>query len=292
MSAVASLSESREVRDGAAAIALAPVRQIGGVDIRFARRGATTVAMDRAEAGGYRVRTPSSEFGAEAVLMNTGGGLVGGDRAEQRIALHDDAVALVTTSAAERVYRSLGPPARVAVDLTVAEHARLAWLPQETILYDGARLERTIDASIAGSGTLLAAEVTALGRRASGEQMRSGAIMDRWRIRRDGRLAYADSYVIDGALDAMMARRAVGAGASVFGTLLYLAHDAETQLDAVRAGIGAWVATAGTCRAAASAWNGMLVMRLQGSNLASLRALIVRVVPRLLGRPMPRNWWS
>ena len=292
MSAAASPSEWSASRAAQASGALAPIRQVGGTEVTFAARGTETVALERGERGGFRVRIPMSEHGTEAVLMNTGGGLVGGDHAVQRITARRGARALVTTPAAERVYRSLGPPARSDVALSIEADARLAWLPQETLLYDGARLERRLEADVDPTASLLVAELAVLGRRASGETIGSGSFHDRWRLRRGGRLVYAEAARLDGAMSATMARPAIGGGARIVGTAVLVAPDAEDRLEALRAVIDRWRSAGGPHHAAASAWNGMMVVRMLGGALAPLRDLVARMAPLLIARPMPRTWWT
>src|SRR5579864_2859558 len=78
----------------------------------------------------------------EAVLINTAGGIAGGDRLECSVAALPGASIAVTSQAAEKVYRALHEPARVATRLKALESAKLAWLPQETIVFNWARRHR------------------------------------------------------------------------------------------------------------------------------------------------------
>src|SRR4029077_13026294 len=101
---------------------------------------------------------------------------------------------------AEKIYRSLGPATAVTVRLALARGARLRWLPQETILFDRARLARSIEVDMEEGASLLIAEAIVFGRSAMGETVEDGAIADRWRIRRGGRLVFAESLRLDGAI--------------------------------------------------------------------------------------------
>ena len=146
----------------------------------------------------------------EAVIVNTGGGMAGGDRFAIDLSLGAGASLIAGTAAAEKIYRSTGPDAEMDVTLDVGEGARLAWLPQETILFDRARLSRRIDVDLAESASLLMAEAVVFGRAAMGEAMEQGFFADRWRVRRGGKLVFADSARLDGAIADKARRPAVG----------------------------------------------------------------------------------
>jgi len=280
--------ESVQQRRAATARALQPLRQIGGTELVFVRRGAVTAAADVGERGGYRVRLPHGGQGAEAVLLNTGGGMVGGDRAEHTVKLEGGAAAIVTTGAAERIYRSLGPRSDIAVRLELGAGAALAWMPQETILYDGGMLARRLEADMHSSARLLVLEMAVLGRRADGVRPRAGALRDTWRVRRGGRLVFAENLVLEGDLDALLSRPAVAGDrfSRVAALLLYAASDAADKLSLVRAG------TARGEETGASVWNDLLVVRMLGSRVATVRDRLAAFIPALIGRAMPRTWWT
>ncbi len=286
MSAAALLSEERPPGAAQSASLLAPVRVTGGVTIAFASGPRGTYAARFSEADGYRVRFPRGGIGAEAVLLNTGGGVAGGDQVSFDITAEAASSATVTTQSAERIYRALGPgPARLSVRLTVGEDARLTWLPQGSILFSGARVSRAIEADVAPRGRLLMTEILVFGRKAMGETVTAGAFADRWRIRRGGRLAYADNVKLDGPIAALMSRGAIADGARVIGTILMIAADAEDKLAGVREALGA-----SQIRIAASAWNGMLAVRCLGHDSEAVHRAVASVVPVLTGSRMPRVW--
>ena len=229
------------------------------------------------EQGAAKVRFPDGN--REAVLINTGGGLAGGDEFSFGIAAGADARLTVTTQAAERVYRSLGPPAAITTRLTAGAGAFLSWLPQETILFDGASLSRQIAADIAADATLLAVEPVIFGRKEMGEVIGHIALKDRWRIRRGGRLIFADDIAIEGALPGSSATLA---GAGAMATLLYVAADAEAKLDPLRGAM-----TGG----GASAWNGKLVARLLAADGFALRKALIPALCLLAGQAgLPKVW--
>jgi len=249
-------------------------RSEGSVHLAVGTRGILRLR----EAHAAKVRMP---FGVpEAILINTGGGLAGGDRFSFDITAEDLASLTVTSQAAERVYRTLGPAAEVEVTLTAKDHARLMWLPQETILFDGAALTRRLTAALSPSARFLAVESIILGREAMGEQVAQARLADRWRIRQGDKLIFADDLVFDGAppqTDATLGT------ARAFATVVLVAPEAEGLLDPVRAAIGA--------RGAASAWSGKLVARLAARDGFDLRKSLIPALTLLAGGgSLPKTW--
>ena len=143
-----------------------------------------------------RIMFPGAGGGAveEAVLVNTAGGIAGGDRLECGVTALANASIAVTSQAAEKIYRALNEPARIATKLKACEAAKLAWLPQETIVFNWGRLSRETEIEVSSGAELLALEWLVLGRAAHGEEMVGGHIADSWRVKKDGRLIWADSF--------------------------------------------------------------------------------------------------
>jgi urease accessory protein len=262
------------------------IRVRGGVGIDFRNDGAGTYAARLAEADGYRVRLPAGGDGAEAVLLNTGGGIAGGDRVALEVGVGAHAAATVTSVSAERVYRSAGAPARIDVALTIGENGRLDWLPQETILSSGARLERRLDVTMAASATLVIADIVILGRHGAGEAMRAGAVTDRWQVRRDDRVVHVEALRLSGDVASAMARPAIGGGAHVVATLLCVGPDIGRRIDAVRAVLATSVAV----EAAASTWDDKLVVRALAARGDHMRAAIAAALCAVRPGPLPRTW--
>jgi urease accessory protein len=260
------------------------IRAAGGVRLDFAAVGRRTQAMRIAESGGYRARFPRGEE-CEAVLINTGGGMAGGDRLAIDISLATGAEAVVTTQAAEKIYRAQDLATTIAVSLDLAPASRLAWLPQETILFDGAAVERRLSIDMAGSASLTLAETVFFGRSAMGESLTSGAFRDRWSIRRDGRLIWEERVSLADDIAATLARPAVGRGARAIATVLHVAPDAESRLDEARALLEGFGSECG-----ASAWDGLLVTRFLAADAAVLRRDLVRFLEGFRTRFMPRSW--
>jgi urease accessory protein len=237
------------------------------------------------EAGMLRVRFPNGERRdtLDAVIVNTAGGLAGGDRAEIAMTAAAQARLTVTTAAAEKIYRSLGPTTQIAVKLEAGAGAALAWLPQETILFDRMRLRRTIDVALARDASLVMLEAVVFGRCAMGERVTSGCFLDRWRVRVDGALAFADAIRLDGEIAKLLERRAVaGAGVAV-ATVLKIPGDDQT-VAAVRA-----VEAACSGEVGVSTWNGLMIGRLVAPTDAALRGDLFRILTALAVAP-PRLW--
>ena len=223
-------------------------------------------------------------------MVNTGGGMAGGDRALFAFACDAGAAATLTAAAAEKVYRADGDATRVAVRLGAAGGGALEWLPQETILFDGARLDRRFEVDLAADAAFLSVETLVFGRLAMGESVRRGALRDRWRVRRGGTLVFTDDVRIEGDMAATLDRPALGAGARAAATILLVSPDAETRLDGVRERLHAGPPEAAGMTAGASAWNGMLLVRALSPSPERLRGVIVSVVAALRGRAPPRSW--
>lgn len=257
-------------------------RATGRVALSVAAEGDRTRRRVVREEGSFRVRFPNAEGDAlEAVLVNTGGGMTGGDRFSVALDVGENARLVAGTAAAEKIYRSTGPDVTMDVTLKVAAGAHLSWLPQETILFDRARLARTIDIDLAAGASLLMAEAIVFGRAAMGEILNEGCWRDRWRLRHDGRLVFAENVRLDGAIAERLARPAVAGGAIALATVLITPGN-DDALAAVRD-----CAFAG--EVGISAWNGIAVARLVAPDGAALRSDIVMLLAAL-GRRVPRLW--
>jgi urease accessory protein len=171
------------------------------------------------------------------------------------------------------------------VQLTVGEGARLAWLPQETILFDRARLSRRIDVDMADGAFLLMAEAVVLGRAAHGEAMNEGSFTDRWRVRRAGKLIYADTARLDGAIAEKLGQAAVTKGGIAFASVL-IAPGGEEPLASLRALNEHFTGEVGV-----SSWNGITLARLCAKDGAALRHDLTALLTAL-GQPVPRLWLS
>jgi len=273
----------------------ADLRAHGRLFLEALALGERTVLGRLEEGGPSRARFPSSGRrgrSLEAVVLNIGGGIAGGDSSEMRIRAEQNARLVVTTQAAEKIYRSDGATSLISVDLNVGEGASLDWMPQATILFEGARVERSITANIATDARLLLIEPVILGRTARGERMSYGQLFDRWRIRRGGKLIYADGLHLDGDIAGTLDRRAVAGGYAALATILLVAPDAESRLEAVREALSLPDELPEHLEAGASAWDGMLSIRLLGRDGWVVEAAIRRIISSLGVVDPPRIWHS
>ena len=264
------------------------VRSQGTIDMSFARQGSATLLARSYQAGCLRLRVPRRiESGRPcAVLINTSGGLAEGDILSQSLAWETGSRGTVTTQAAEKVYRAQAEGGKIATRIDVAEHAEAEWLPQETILFDHARLRRDTQINLGTNASFLGIEAIVLGRTAMDERMQDGMLSDSLRIRREGKLIYADTLRLDGAVEQAVNRPAMGNGACAMAVILYVATGAAALLNPLRQ-----VLDHAGGLVAASAWNGMLAVRMLASNGATLRRDIVAALSVLRdGRPLPRVW--
>ena len=236
------------------------------------------------ESGSLRVRFPSPEAeGLSAVFVNTAGGVAGGDRFEIEITAGEGSRIALTTAAAEKVYRAEGPAAELEITLKAAARSHLSWLPQETILFDGARLSRRIDIDLAESASLLLAEIVVFGRIAMGERMLHGELVDRWRLWRGDKLVFAETVRLDGNIGEKLAKTAVANGGVAVGTALMVPGD-EALVERVRELSSSFGGEVGI-----SAWNGFAMARFCAQDAAKLRADMITVL-RATGSALPRLW--
>jgi urease accessory protein len=257
-------------------------RAAGRIALSVAAEGGVTRRRQVYEDGPLRVRFPNSAGAAlEAVMVNTAGGVAGGDRHDLAFEVGEGASLTVTTAAAEKIYRAIDTDAEIAVKLSVGEDARLAWLPQETILFDRARLKRSIEVHLAPNASLLMAEAIIFGRAAMGEAVEQGALSDRWRIRRDGKLIFAETVRFEGAIKQMLSEPAVAAGGVAIATVLAV-PGSQDMIERVRA-------QTFCSEVGASAWSGLAVARLCATDGASLRRDIATVIVAM-GGALPRLW--
>nr|Q07K69.1 RecName: Full=Urease accessory protein UreD [Rhodopseudomonas palustris BisA53] len=259
-------------------------RAVGEVSFDVQRVDGVTRRNRLHESGSLRVRFPSPEGeGLSAMFVNTAGGIAGGDRFAVDIAAGEGTRLTLTTAAAEKIYRSNGPTSRLDIALKVAAGAALHWLPQETILFDQARVERRFEIDVAEGAALLLAEIVVFGRAAMGERMLSGSFVDRWRLRRGGRLMFAETVRLDGDIGQKLARPAIANGGAAIGTALIVPGD-EKLVERLREAAQHFRGEVGI-----SAWNGFAMARFCAQDAVRLRADMMAVLGRT-GAALPRLW--
>jgi urease accessory protein len=268
-------------------------RNDGAAELGLAAAGGVTRLAKLYQRAPCRILFPDAEADDAflAVLLTTSGGLVGGDRLALRIAAGANAKALVTTQAAERVYRSLGDDSVIDVAVSAGPASWLEWMPQETILFDRARLVRRTEIDLADDARLLAGEIVVFGRRAMGERFADGFLHDAWSVRRGGKLVWADRLRLDGDAAALLAHPAGFGGATAHAMLLYCAADAPRWLDTARIFL-----KDGSSRSGATLVNSALVARFLAAEAEAVRRDVARywsgMRSALAGLParLPRVW--
>ena len=261
-------------------------RARGSAHVSFKLRDGKTALDTLRQSGCAKIRLPRIAGTAPvAVLLNTAGGITGGDQLDCSARWDSGTRAMVTSQAAERIYRRVQGVGQVTNTLHIADGARAEWLPQETIVFDRAGLTRRFSAHLEGSAQLLALETVVLGRKAMGETVTKLDFHDRWRIYRDGHLVFADDTRLCGDASEILKGPATGGGANCFATLIDIGPHAVGRLEAARDLLGACRSEAG-----ASAWNDMLVIRFISSNSQQLRGDLITFLESYRGEELPRVW--
>lgn len=252
-------------------------------------RTGTSVLGDLRHSGCLKALFPrSGEDRLNAVLINTAGGITGGDDLRISADVGEGSRLSLTTQAAERIYRASGDTAgRVHTSIRVADRAQLAWLPQETILYDNSALDRSLRITLAGDARCLVVETLVFGRTAMGESVRHLHLSDRIEIHRDGQPLFVDRMRLKGDAVAHLARRATGGGAVAMASVIFStavdSPDAAAHLALLRAGL--------PVHAGASLIRpGLLFLRLTAPDSYDLRKTLLPVLAQLNDGPLPRTW--
>ena len=287
MSAIELPYDENNSQAGHTAAAMSGVRARGLIRISSECRDGISVRDVVREEGSLRVRFPREHGpGLSAVLVNTGGGMTGGDQFSISATSGAGSVLTLTSTAAEKFYRSLGDTSQLSVNLEAKARSSLAWLPQESILFDGARVQRRYDVVIDSSATALLCDMTCIGRQAMGESVSDLSLRDRWNIRIGGQLCLADYTLIDGHAAKILARESVAGGATSFGTIIYAGTNAKAACDAVRTILFATDGIDG----AAGMVNGICLARVLARDLVDLRNCVAACSQILYDAPVPRSW--
>ncbi|MBT0959131.1 urease accessory protein UreD [Alphaproteobacteria bacterium KMM 3653] len=261
-------------------------RAVGKLALRVASDGRYGARLaDLREQGSFRSIFPRpSGNSLDAVLLNTAGGVTGGDQFSIHADVEAGASLSLTTQAAERIYAAIGEEAGLVRNrATVAPEACLHWLPQETILFEGCNLDRRLDVDLAEGAGALILEPLVFGRGASGESIRNGALRDRVQITRVGSPIYLDGIQMSGDLTEQLDRSVIGGGARAMASLIYVGTDAEARLDPLR---GLLPDTGG----ASMTRSDVLVMRLLAIDSYALRQTLLPILKLLTDDSIPKNW--
>ena len=242
---------------------------------------------DLYQQGCLKLRLPrNGAADPEAVMINTAGGLTDGDRLTVEARWKAGSSAVLTTQACERIYKSRAEVARIETRLTVEADASAFWLPQETILFDGGRLERQARVTLKGDARLVACEAVIFGRLAMGETVRSGLLRDTWRIERDGKLLFLDRLGFEGDIAARLDRRAVGDGARALASVIVGAPDTGGLCAALRP----LLERPGVTGGCSDLGSGVVLARLLAPSGHGLRNALIPLLQRLRGGALPRVW--
>jgi urease accessory protein len=216
--------------------------------------------------------------------MNISGGIAGGDVLETQVTLDAGARVCLAGQAAERVYRALGAPSQVATRLQVQPGAALEYLPQETILFDGFALRRSLAIELEGDAGFLGVESLIFGRLAMGEVLSSGFLRDQIRLRQDGRLVLQDMTRLQGDIAAQLRGPAVAGEARAMASLILAGPGSAEKLPDLRAALGGM-------QAGASCFGGIVFARILAADGAALRrGLVAALAVAREGRSLPGVW--
>ncbi|MBM7069604.1 urease accessory protein UreD [Actibacterium sp. 188UL27-1] len=258
----------------------------GRAEVGLVRGSGRTRLAHLHQAGSAKAMLPRCHgTSPEVVLLNTAGGVTGGDRLRYAIDVGPGAIATATTQTAERAYGTKNGVAKVNIDLMVGKGGHLDWLPQETILFDTANLYRRTRIDLSTDATLLYSEALILGRAAMGEAVRSLSLIDRRDITRNGKPLLIDPVRLDGAMISAPGQCALLSGCRALATVVLIAPDAEDAVGQIRALPGIDGVTIGS-----SAWEGKCVIRLMAVDAWPMRRALVRLLTQLRGGPLPRVW--
>ncbi len=248
--------------------------------------GDRTVLGNLYQQGCLKARLPKQSSKAhEAVMINTSGGLTGGDALTINAAWQPETCAAITTQACERIYKSTGEDATITSQLMVGENATGCWLPQETILFEGARLSRRTHVKLSESSTFVACEAVIIGRPAMGEYVHTASLRDEWIIERDGAIAFIDRVNLTGDVSALLDEAAIAGGARAFASVITAGHDTGRHCEVARQVIDEHGAFGGS-----SDLGGVCLTRVLAPSGHELRRTIMPMLAGLCGTELPRVW--
>jgi urease accessory protein len=259
------------------------------------RRGRSVLA-ELDQRGGAKVRLPATPIDAlDAVLINTAGGITGGDLVQWRCSAGRDTRLRVSTAASEKAYRSHGPSGQQRTHLQVGAGAHLSWLPQETIIFDGACLERRLEVELAADASCLICEALVFGRRAMGEYLSNAHVKDTWRVSRSASLLHAEALDIDAAIDLRRDGDAAGFGLKAelgaMATVLVCDPRGTRYLEQLASRVRAMESIEHNQAVGISVLPDRLVVRLLGEDAWELRKRLVPILTLLQdGDDVPRVW--
>jgi len=261
-------------------------RAQGRAFLSVARSRGESRLTDLFQSGSAKVMLPHSQGDRpEAIFLNTSGGLTSGDDIQFAMSVGAGAALTATTQTAERAYLAQGGPARMSVQADVAANGRLDWLPQETILFQGANLSRDTRVDLGPDSQVLLVEIVVLGRRAMGEVVTQARLTDRRQVTMKGRPLWIEAQELTPEILGRTGSSAVLGPAHVFATVAMCGPGTEAAADGLQS-----IRLPDSVTAAASGWNGRTLLRATATDLWPLKLYLGQVIARLTGRPLPRVW--
>lgn len=237
------------------------------------------------QSGSFKCLFPQRRGAAlDAVLLNTAGGVTGGDQFELSAHAESGTTLTLTTQACERAYKAQpGEIGKVTNRLRVDANARINWLPQETILFNGSALHRRLKIDLAENASLLMVEPLVFGRPAMGEDVTNLHFRDRIEIRRGGIPLVLDAMVLAENARDHLAKPFVANGAGAMALVVFVDQAAEAHLPVLQADLP-------SSGGASLLQKDVLVMRLLAEDSFVLRQTLLPVLQRLIGATLPRCW--
>ena len=235
--------------------------------------------------GSYRASFPRHSKGnIETVIINTAGGVTSGDKFTTTITAHENSQISITTQAAERIYHARDTlVGEIQTSLCLQKNAQLYWLPQETILFDGARLKRRLDVDLHSSAKFLMVEPLVFGREASGEKLLSGMLDDRVSISSNGQPIYIDRIKLKDNITDQLMRPALANNSHAVVSIVLVKPNAKLLLEPVRALLPQ--------KAGASLLNdNILVVRMLAQDSYEMRTATFPILTLLTHNTVPKNW--
>lgn len=262
-----------------------PQRSRGDASLSVASFDGRTRIGSLYQSGCAKLRVPASHAasGLEAVMINTSGGMTGGDRVDWHFDAGPQTCLTVTGQACEKVYKSAGGTAETRISLHARAGATLLWLPQETILFDGCAFRRRMSVTLDPDAQALLVEPMLFGRLAMGETVTRGHVRDSWRVWRGDHLLHAEEFAVDDKIGTVLAKAAVAGGHAAIATLLLVSPRAEALIQPTREILGD---TGG-----ASFWNGKLLARIVAADGYQMRKRLVPLIELLNPwAALPKVW--
>lgn len=267
----------------------------GSLNLVYAQRGGKTQLIHNQVKAPLKVQRPFYPEGpgvCHSVVLHTAGGIVGGDRLSLSCHLEPNTQALITTAAASKIYRSNGLQAKQSIQMQVDAGATLEWLPQETIVFNGAIYRTDLRVELAPTASWLGWEITRFGRSARGERFLQGEWRSHTEVWQQGQPLWIDRQWLPGKEEIINSPHGL-AGQSVVGSLVWIGQAVEPELvEKARM----WINVECQGQAGVTRITSGILCRYRGSNSAEVRNWFTAVWQLLrlsfLGRPScpPRVW--